>query len=903
MNALVRKEIRMILPAWSVAMLLAIFPVWLLWPISAYNGNIEAPGFTVCGPFAIGVLLLGLASFGHEMNYGTFSMLLAQPVSRRRLWLTKTSVLGAGMLVVFAALCVSDIFRVVSVVQHMEISTWKRALDQLGTRNLVQRLIAGFYRDNLFGTLMYAGLSALAAFAGGLWTNLLFRNTSAAFWFTLLIPVGLGMLVQAFFGAVGVVGTVALVITLTAYAVAGFLWARKYFLRVQDIQWTGGILSVPLSFTASARGAGRSRSPLRALFRKELHLHQINLVIAALLLVSHLVAVFVRRMGHAYFQQHPSALMVWESWPLLWLMMPLLIGGVAVSEERKLGTLENFLCLPATRRRQFAIKFFVAMALGVLLGGVIPLLVEGLAALIGLPGQFFKATLMFDWKMVSLTAASLGGSACLTFLAYYASTLTRNLLQAMGLALVFSFVTVVITMFMAHADFRSYYGETPLLWRGPLVAMIGVPLMVFTVLSLGLGNFKQLHIGQKAWLRNLAWIFCGLLATTALTTLAYHRVWELWMRAEPIHPWSEAWPVPGQLFGRGRPSGTTNPRVEISTSRIAVICPDGRLWLRRGHMKNVQWERDGRTFIYAVGSGPWTEGFIGTNGWREAAVSDFSAFAIQGDGTLWNLSAIRPDNPAGVAKRIGSDDNWKKISGTAEHYLALKRDGTLWQWKPNALPGDDPVIHKVGEDSDWVAISDAENISAALKSDGSIWRFRTVRELAAGKYLTNQVPEVWFAPPSQRRPISMSVSPNGPSVAVVCDDGSLWVGGVGQLFTSDMRTTDWTLAQIGEMSDWREARWLDGFGLVAITKRGQICEWSKRLTVQCDDKFAPDIPSHHTDWLAVARGTPETYVVLAADGRLCEWSLPPGAFTSDPSYGQILAPTRIKARLVAEILK
>jgi hypothetical protein len=45
-----------------------------------------------------------------------------------------------------------------------------------------------------------------------------------------------------------------------------------------------------------------------------------------------------------------------EFWWVLWLGLPFLVGSAAVAEERKLGTLEGQLCLPTTRRTQFAVK-------------------------------------------------------------------------------------------------------------------------------------------------------------------------------------------------------------------------------------------------------------------------------------------------------------------------------------------------------------------------------------------------------------------------------------------------------------------------------------------------------------------------------------------------------------------
>ena len=85
MSPLLRKEIRMLLPAWILAMVLAIVPVWFVWPDETHSFVLTAPGLVVFVPFWLGVCLVALTVFGQELNLGTFSLLLAQPVSRRRL--------------------------------------------------------------------------------------------------------------------------------------------------------------------------------------------------------------------------------------------------------------------------------------------------------------------------------------------------------------------------------------------------------------------------------------------------------------------------------------------------------------------------------------------------------------------------------------------------------------------------------------------------------------------------------------------------------------------------------------------------------------------------------------------------------------------------------------------------
>ena len=100
MSPLEAKEIRLLLPAYGVALLLAIVPVWLL----PYDLN-NADDFVVLS-FLFGVVMLALSPFGREFGLHTFPLILAQPLERTRIWWTKVAVLAVAMTTVFAA-CIS----------------------------------------------------------------------------------------------------------------------------------------------------------------------------------------------------------------------------------------------------------------------------------------------------------------------------------------------------------------------------------------------------------------------------------------------------------------------------------------------------------------------------------------------------------------------------------------------------------------------------------------------------------------------------------------------------------------------------------------------------------------------------------------------------------------------------
>ena len=279
MSPLVRKELRSLLAPWSLAMLLAIVPIWLLWPGTAGIWA-NTPSYQVFAPFAVGVLLLSLTPFGQELNWGTFSILLAQPVPRARIWRVKTLLLAVALLLVFLAFYLSAWLRIDSVMNASRIRdltrTWINAPNFTEAVRFMRRTLAENQPVMLVSSVTVAGLSVVAGFAGGFWTPLLFRQVSAAFWFTLLVPMGLGMVTSQLLGGFpDVVSRVGVCAVLGLYSAAGFVWARRLFEQVQDTQWTGGVVSLPKWGRATAQAqpgiGGRKRRAVRARQNAGLH--------------------------------------------------------------------------------------------------------------------------------------------------------------------------------------------------------------------------------------------------------------------------------------------------------------------------------------------------------------------------------------------------------------------------------------------------------------------------------------------------------------------------------------------------------------------------------------------------------------------------------------------------------
>ena len=194
MRALLRKEIRLLLPSFAVALVLTL-SVWLI-PLDNSSGSGLQNVFFIF-PFVLCpamLVLTALDSFGREISSGTFSNLLALPISRPSIWMTKTVLLAAAMGIIVGSWWLSYLLHAPWSFPTMDIS------------NLI------------FGLSLFA----LAVFAGGQWTVLLFRQVAAAFWVTLIVPGALAGTVAGL-----ALSTTSSRATSQPFLAAGFFEARR----------------------------------------------------------------------------------------------------------------------------------------------------------------------------------------------------------------------------------------------------------------------------------------------------------------------------------------------------------------------------------------------------------------------------------------------------------------------------------------------------------------------------------------------------------------------------------------------------------------------------------------------------------------------------------------------------
>jgi hypothetical protein len=814
MNPLVKKEIRLLLPAWIAAMLLAITPVWIFWKLDR-DGLRYVPLFPAF-IFLLGMLFLAIAPFGQEFSFKTFSHSLAQPVPRKRLWLVKTGMLAAAFLSVLAA----------------GLLSWTVCLCH-----------KGFLADALADNFKIAAIGVMAFLSGGLWTALLFRQVTAAFWFTLLAPIALLFLVGEFsdhYRWSDDCSVNVLAVVLGLYSIAGFFLARRLFFRAQDVQWTGGnILFLRRRKSRGHSGAiipGGLKNRFVALIWKEIQLHEINLLIGAILFALHVVTLWGRSVV-----SNGNLIMAFDMYWSLWLLMPLFIGSAAVAEERKLGTLESQLCLPVSRTAQFSFKFFTGLILSLLLGAVVPSLIEHT--------RTFGTTRFFDYWIFVYAAA-------VFFISFYASTLARSTLQAIGMAIgipivVWAAVFAIVTLFVEHGT--RFGGFADARWIG-LAVIIATPTMPLILARLMFWNFKWLHRDWKLWGCNAATVLTSIVSICLLAGAIYYRTWELLMPADYPHG-------PAQL------SDSKSVKLSITGGDISVVLPDGRLWVENLEFNPPyfgMWETfaPARCKAQFIGGSNWTEV---ASGWRES-------LAIQSNGSLWGAHQRwqQPDFTQSAFTRIGSETNWLQIAGgRGSPFLLLKTDGSLWNWGANSaktyfqrqtLDFKTPPA-RAGSETNWTALFATENDVFAKKSDGSIWSWQSVWNGNSVNY-----------PFVQNTNTDISWRGFNDKFTGIGTNGGLWIAS-GQ-WDGKSRYVPQTKFQLGKGMQWKAANfiyWEDA--IIALRSDGTLWKWSPLWQPDFDpSKIHATQLGNHSDWIAL----PDSWmgIALAADGGLWSWGMP-----------------------------
>jgi hypothetical protein len=869
MNALVAKEIRLLLPAYAAALVLAVLPVWFL---PSYRS--ADPTFYILCAFWFGIVMLALSSFGREFGMKTFPLLLAQPLERRRVWWTKTAVLAGAITTVFLAWAISCAPR---ISRDWGTGTWSEAM------------AAG-------------GLAAAALVAGGLCMTLLLRQVAAAFWFTILVPWAI-VVVGGAWGIPDWVGYLALV----AYTVAAFVWARWQFLNAQEVGWTGGTIALPGWRAGDATQSGnRSRRPLAALFWKEIQLHQIGLAGMAGLFGLHLGVVVVRKYaGHAV---GPGLRAILDVFAGAWFLVPLLVAAPSVAEERKLGTMQAHLSLPVSRKVQFIVKLFTVLLISGLLSAVLLWTAEGI-------GSVLKAGSLLEALRTGFNPATLG-ELCFIFLAwslicFYASTLASGVIQSFAASVLTAAAlwSVAILIGRLAPIFEQCFGFG--LFSGYSVLHIALPVLVVAFLYLSYRNFQSASESWQLWRRNLISFAAVFLGVGIVMSAIYDRIWEL---AMPIEPPRGA----ARIADGGGPTLINVTRIGTGIAPVAIeghpatnklspgeplsifgwkrnlslLLPDGRIWAGC----------DVEFFGLQVSTNLLAGRFFPGSNWIDAASVLRGTAGVRGDGTLWFSRELQMDyvikdghpmlqpvvDSYGIPalKQLGDGTNWRKAvvdSPNSDAVLLLRRDGSLWQC--DSLNNDNANFFRakaVGSDSNWANIVGgfndgvvSGNVVYARKKNGEAWLIYCPLARLTGVVMRPELVRLPFLDNLKLK----SVVSCWPYAAGIGDDGTLWAWvGSGPL-TRDEDPNRERPMRVGSDANWTAAMGDQG-RLVARKADGSLWEWRWGVWVRNENphsmssadwmKRKPVRLGKASDWLAVGDALLSATSV-AADGSLWTW--------------------------------
>lgn len=327
---MIEKEFRALLPAWTVCIA----------GLLASASGVELLNMLGAPIYFVGAASLGAMSIGHEYSHRTMGLLLSQPVARWRVLVTKLAVLA----VMLAALL------------------------------LVARGTVTVWRGTQFASAALWLPPLLALFVTP-WLTMISRSALAGTVFTLSI-VGVLLVAGEFIGVarygytkeVDAFRLALLWRTSIVFAVAGGWLAWRTLQRLEAIDGRGA----EFHLAARARAANVNltrRSAVWLMVRKELHLHQLAILVAAFYVVLASISFLLsggpmrfddaRTMGTIYYCS----------------LLAIVVGAQASAEERNLRTLESQLLAPMPAWRQWAIKAGVAIGLAIVLSIVVPTLV------------------------------------------------------------------------------------------------------------------------------------------------------------------------------------------------------------------------------------------------------------------------------------------------------------------------------------------------------------------------------------------------------------------------------------------------------------------------------------------------------------------------------------------------
>jgi ABC-type transport system involved in multi-copper enzyme maturation permease subunit len=423
----------------------ALAPIWVGAVATMVAGAQAELFFASLLMFVVGAAALGAFSIGHEYAHHTLTSLLAQPLTRSRLLLSKIVVL-APMLILLSVAAALVLSRAEGIERTLGVGT-------IGTGWRVAIVL----------------MPALLGLCVAPWLTMLFRSPMAGLVFTLAVPAALWISGQIAYAAsldfdfvaieVGnpfayaptlvLITTGVIVVSIVAAVHGRALFAGLEALDTARDLWPFTLkrLSPAHSAVASDRRGVRRRGPLLLVVQKELRLYGSAVALAALYAVGW-TAMWVAG-TNAYIAGGSIEALA----DMYGLFIAVLVGAISVAEERALGTADMQILQPWRFWKLPMVKLATAGFVAVVLGLVVPTGLEAALPLINQPGAVGPTWIYFRFYLPGALAGATATILLTTLFSCYVSSFCVGGLRALLAALLLSFgVSSLYVNLLASVD-------------------------------------------------------------------------------------------------------------------------------------------------------------------------------------------------------------------------------------------------------------------------------------------------------------------------------------------------------------------------------------------------------------------------------------------------------------------
>ena len=627
-----KKELRLLFPEWITALVLASTPLALF-----LFGLTGLQSITLLF-LAIGCVWLATGVLGKENNIGTLESMLSLPITRQQIWRRKCFIAFTTIGTTMAIFLVC-----------------------LGLTNLWAPL--GATNPDFSEYLEAIGLILLCSIGPAFFFTSFQCRFHEAFWITLLTPVGFVVaIVMATPDSLVEYQSQIILGILTLYGLSTLWLART---RVLNWEATSPIhQNIAFQFpklwflTPNKKGSTHTGfKATRSIIAKEWRLHQLTLFATITFAIIYGISISILG-DEAWLNTITEELII--DIRSAWLLIPAMIGATAIAEERRLGVASWHSTLPVSRLRQWTIKILVALGLGFVLGALVPWPLDTYLLSIR-EASPDSQTIVRDSGHITATMnlLSWGCPVLATVIGFYASSMARNLLQGISIAVLVT-IALLFQVWIANLSLSKQATVDPTYLICLVLALVMVPVLIYQ-------SFRNYPIRPS--LRSATkpliaiWIVTTVLVST-ITTAAFSRFWEPWL------------PMPSIVDRTASPN--TQAQILEDQWGLTILSGEGTLY----HISQ-QFNKEPTQIPSIRRIGP-------DQTWKSLALAHRNRFAITQEGTLWawhrsqdfpQIYKERSSPPSTIDSTIPWEQivtGHRQVYDTYHTYLyGLKTDGSL----------------------------------------------------------------------------------------------------------------------------------------------------------------------------------------------------------------------------------